>query len=230
MGTLTAMIEKDWSWLTGHLVLVLILILTVGGSVYGVESLIARHDSENASKYAAIAAQANQQNQQFQLQVQAEIKTLIEANQQLANQNAQLATALAKRQTVEVNIPRQVGSLTATQVATQLGGTATSDTINLPLPQAQTALSDVLLVPQLQADKTDLQTQLTNETQVAANNKKLYEDESTALTNEQKAHTADNTANAAKITALNAECKKSKWKWFGIGVAVGYGLRIITVK
>ena len=139
-----ALVKRDWSWLTAHLLLVGVLVVVAAGSVYGVESLIAKHDAENAARYAAIAVQANQQNQLFQTQVQAEIKTLVDANQQLANQNAQLATALTQRQTVEVNIPKQVGTLTATQVATQLGGTANGDIVSLPLPQAQIALTDVL--------------------------------------------------------------------------------------
>ena len=94
----------------------------------------------------------------------------------------------------------------------------------------QTALTDVLLVPQLQSDKKDLQDQLTNETQIATNNKKLYDDEVVALTGEQKAHAADKLASATEITALKADARKSKLKWFGIGVLVGYGLRVITVK
>src|SRR5208282_4475722 len=222
---LIALVKRDWSWLTAHLLLVGVLVVVAAGSVYGVESLIAKHDAENAARYAAIAVQANQQNQLFQTQVQAEIKTLVDANQQLANQNAQLATALTQRQTVEVNIPKQVGTLTATQVATQLGGTANGDIVALPLPQAQIALTDVLLVPQLQADKKDLQNQLQNETTVAANNAKLYTDEATALGDEQKAHQADNKANAAEITSIKADCRKSKLKWFGLGVLFGYGLR-----
>lgn len=227
---LTALIEKDWTWLTAHLVLVGVLALVVVGSIYGVESLIAKHDSENAARYAAIAAQANQQNQLFQTQVQAEIKTLVDANQQLANQNAQLATALTKRQAIEVNIPKQVGTLTATQTATQLGGTANGDIVSLPLPQAQIALADVLLVPQLQADKTDLQGQLKNETQIATNNEKLYNDEVTALGLEHTAHLADNKANAEQIVSLKADARKGKLKWFGIGFVTGYLARVATVK
>lgn len=228
--TIVTAVEKDWKWLTTHLVLVGVLLASVAGAVYGVESLVAKHDEQVAAKYAAIATLANQQNQQFQTQVLAQMKALSDQNQQLANSNAQLAAALTQRQKVEVEIPKQVGTMTATQVATQLGGTATGDNVTLPLPAAQTALTDVLLVPQLQSDKKDLQDQLTNETQIATNNKKLYDDEVVALTGEQKAHAADNKASATEITALKADARKSKLKWFGIGVLVGYGLRVITVK
>ena len=228
--TIVTAVEKDWKWLTTHLILVGVLLASAVGAVYGVESIIAKHDEQAAAKYAAIATQANQQNQQFQSQVLAEMKVLADQNQQLANSNTQLATALTQRQKVEVNIPKQVGTMTATQVATQLGGTATGDNVTLPLPAAQTALTDVLLVPQLQSDKKDLQDQLTNETQIATNNKKLYDDEVVALTGEQKAHAADKLASATEITALKADARKSKLKWFGIGVLVGYGLRVITVK
>ena len=225
-----ASVKSDWTWLKTHLILVGVLLASVVGAVYGVESIIGKHDSANAAKYAAIAAQADLHNQQYQAQVEAQIKTLIDNNQQLANQNATLAAALSKRATIEVNIPKQVGTLTATDVASQLGGTATGDIVNLPLPQAQKALTDELLLPQLQADKTDLQSQLKNETDIASNNFTLYSKAQYALDSEKDAHVKDNTANAAQIKSLKADARKGKLKWFVIGFVSGYVARVVTIK
>jgi hypothetical protein len=220
--TTVSTVSKDIAWLKTHILLLAIVAGLIFGGVYGVESLIAKARDAEASRYSQIASDTAKQNQQFQLQVQAQIATLVAANQQLANQNQQLVVSLANRQVQEVSIPKQTASLTASQIAIELQGTANGDNVSLTLPVAQNVLASVRLVPLLQKDKTDLQSAYDNQVQIANNNQKLYEGERDALVSEQKSHKADNDASAAEIKKVKADCRKSKWKWLGIGIVIGF--------
>jgi hypothetical protein len=218
----TGFFSSELNWLHTHLLLLVVVIVLVVGSVYGVESLIAKHDDTAAARYSAIAAGADKKNEEVQAALQSKVDTLAAMNQQQSAQVSVLIQSLAKRQVAETAIPKQVGSLTAAQVATQLGGAANGDDVVLPLPQAQVALSDVQLVPLLQKDKVDLQDAYNREVQIAANNVILYNDEHDALLSEQKSHKADNDANAAEIKKVKADARKSKLKWLGIGILIGF--------
>lgn len=215
-------VSKDLSWLHTHLLLLALVGILIFGGIYGVELLMARHDDASAAKYSQIAADTAKQNQQFQLQVQAEITSLVAANQQLANQNQQLVVSLATRQNQEIQIPKQTASLTAVQVAVELQGIANGDNVSLTLPVAQNVLASVRLVPLLQADKKNLQDAYNNEVQIANNNEKLYTEEQKALVSEQGSHKADNEANAKQISKIKADARKSKLKWLGIGIVIGF--------
>jgi hypothetical protein len=149
-------------------------------------------------------------NRDFQSQVAQQLA-------QLQAQNADLAKALQARQSVEVKLPAQNASLSASQVAQGLGqgATASGDTIVLPLPLGQLALTDMQLVPMLQTDKAQLTTELANETQ--------------SLQLEKDAHTSDVKALQAQIDVDKVELKaekalarRSKLRWFAAGVVVGF--------
>lgn len=220
--TVVSAVSKDLAWLKTHIILLAVVAGLILGGIYGIESLVAKHDDAAAAKYSQIAADTAKQNQQFQLQVQTEIASLVAANQQLANQNQQLVVSLATRQNQEIQIPKQTASLTAVQVAVELQGTANGDNVSLTLPVAQNVLASVRLVPLLQADKKNLQDAYNNEVQIANNNEKLYTEEQKALVSEQGSHKADNEANAKQITKIKADARKSKLKWLGIGILIGF--------
>jgi hypothetical protein len=196
-------ISDDLSFLKTNIpLLIVVLGLTLGG-VYGVESLVASHDKQTAALFQA-------QNTQFQAQIQQEIQSLQAANAQLAN-------AISQRQTIEVKIPTLNGSLTAAQSALAISQavkanpgevSATGDNVMLDLPVTREITSMIQLLPLVQADKADLQQQLANETRIYAD--------------EKAAHKKDNDTNAETIKSLKADCRKSKLKWFGIGVVVGF--------
>jgi hypothetical protein len=199
MPSLTA----DISWMKSHLISLLVCAILIYAGIYGVESIIAKHDKQTAAIY-------QQQNQQFQQTVQQEIAQLVAQNQQLAAQ-------LAANQKKEQSIPVTVKDETADQVAFDISKAANSkpnavtvqnNNVVLDLPTAQLALADMQLVPLLQQDKADLSQQLLNET-------KMYNDEVAA-------HKSDNETNQKQITALKADCRKSKLKWFGIGYVAGF--------
>lgn len=220
--TVVSTVSKDLAWLKTHIILLAIVVALIFGGVYGFESLVAKHDDATANKYSAIAADASKQNTLILAQVQLEVANLVAANQRLENQNQQYVVAFANRQVQEVQISKQTASLTAVQVAVELQGTANGDSVNLTLPVAQNVLASVRLVPLLQADKKNLQDAYTNEVQIANNNEKLYTEEQKALVSEQGSHKADNEANAKQVAKIKADARKSKLKWLGIGILIGF--------
>lgn len=203
-------LTDDLNWLKTHLILLAIVAGSIYGGIYLVESKIADHDKQMATIYQV-------QNQQFQAQIKEEIDALKE-------QNTQLSQALATRQVVEVKLPTQNGSLTATQAAQEISKSTKAnpgqvvsqgDTVVLDLPTARDLTTMAQLVPLLQADKADLTKQLSNET-------KIYNDEVSA-------HQKDNQTNAVALTACKADARKGKLKWFGIGYVAGFLTRTILV-
>lgn len=210
------------TWFKAHLIsLALIVSLTLGG-IYGIESIIAKHDAAKSQEYSQLASQIQQSNAQFQQSVNSQLSNLAAERAADKAEIAALTAALTSRAKVEQKIPQTVSSLTVQQVATQLGGTANDNLVELPLVPAQKALEALLLVPQLQADKADL-------VQVNATCNAGLANAEQALSIETAAHASDNTANAATVKALNAEivsvkaqARKSKIKWFAIGFVSGY--------
>src|ERR1700677_3472747 len=66
--TVVSKIEHDWTWIQQHLLALVFVALLIGGSVYGVEGIITRHDAANDSKYAAILATQAAQTKTLQTQ------------------------------------------------------------------------------------------------------------------------------------------------------------------
>lgn len=210
---------------TQHKVLYVCLATTLLVGTY----LFADHRAESARTEAAVAkaqlAQVQTANATFQAQVSAQLN-------QLQAQNDSLTKALSARQQTEKVIPTQNGSLTPPQVATGIqtatggkNGEATSNGqfIQLDLPLARTALTDMELVPLLQADKSNLSDQLSNEQK--------------SLALEQSAHQSDLKTSKTSLDSAQADLKsckanltKSRMKWFGIGVVVGFVGRTLVTK
>lgn len=186
-----------------HILLGLGVVLLALFGVYAIEARIADKAESRAELASAHAADLEKANASFQAQTTAQI--------------AALQTQLLQREASEGKLATQSGSYTAPQVAQQVAAiakvpeasvTATADSVTFPLPLAQTALTDMQLVPLLTQDKSDLQK---------------------SLDLEKSAHVADNQsckaqveASEAKTHAVIAQARKGKLKWFAIGVVVGF--------
>lgn len=227
--TITQKVQADYSWLTHHILMLVIVGVLVIGSVYGIESVIARHDHENALEKQAFAQTLAQQNQTFQAQTQTQINTLVQQNTALQQQIGVLATAITTRDSQLRTQQAQVPALTPDQLSVEwqkdiknagnikpiLGG------YQVDQSAAVASLQAIEAVPVLQQDILDLQTSNKNLGVQIVNETAIYEDE-------KKAHASDNTANKAAIDAqnakikdLNAQCRKSKLRWFGLGFLAG---------
>jgi hypothetical protein len=223
-------ISDDLAWLRHHLILLALVVLLVVGSVYGIESVIAKHDHENALEKQAIAQTLAQQNQQFQSQTQIQINTLVQQNTALQQQIGVLATAITTRDSQLRTQQAQVPQLTPDQLSVEWQkDIKNAGNIKPILPSgyqvdqaaAVASVQAIEAVPVLQQDIGDLQNSNKNLGVQLVNETAIYEDE-------KKAHASDNTANAAAIAAQNAkikditaQCRKSKLKWFGLGFLAG---------
>jgi hypothetical protein len=222
-------LSHDLAYLRQHLILLALVVLLVFGGVYGILSVISKHDHENALEKQAFAQTLQQQNQTFQAQTQSQINTLVQANTALQQQVGVLATAITTRDSQLRTQQAAVPQLTPDQLSVEwqkdiknagnikpiLGGYQVDQSAAVASVQAIEA------VPVLQQDIVDLQNSNKNLGVQLVNETAIYEDE-------KKAHASDNTANAAAIAAqnakikdLNAQCRRSKWRWFGAGFIAG---------
>lgn len=222
-------ISQDFDWLKTHLILLAVVMTLSGGTIFGVESLISKHDAQVASHYEAIAADTAKQNAAIQAQTQQQIALLSAQNAQLAQQVASLSSAISARDAQLVKQQAQVKTLTPVQVASTIQpflkqGTATVTTggILLDTPASQEVLAQLEELPIRKADISDLQTIVGNQRTQIGNLSTENGSLTTALNSEKASHKADNIANAKTITALKADARKSKLKWFGIGYVAGF--------
>jgi len=228
--TLTQKVQADYSWLTHHLIQLAIVGVLVISSVYGVESIVARHDHAAALEKQALAQTLIQQNQQFQQQTQATINSLAQQNAALQAEVGTLASAITARDAQLRTQQAQVPTLTPDQLSVEWQKDIKNAGNVKPLPaggysvdQAGAVATVQLLESEatLEVDKEDLQKQNSNLQVQFTNEVAIYEDE-------KKAHASDNAANKATISAKDAEikdvkaqCRKSKTKIAGIFAVVG---------
>lgn len=202
-------LETDATWIKSHLITTALILLTAFGSVYGVESLIAKHDAQTESKYSQILTQQTAQTAQDEAALRAVITS---AQAAIAQQQQQITND----QKTIASIKATVVTIPAPQVAQELGGTSPDpNTVVLPLDKAQTALAAIEELVPLQ-DQLSAETKIaTDESTVVAQQTKDISDLKTELTDTQ------NKDNAA-LTSCKADARKGKLKWFGIGYIAGF--------
>jgi hypothetical protein len=222
-------LSHDLAYLRQHLILLALVLLLAFGGIYGVESLIAKHDHENALEKQAFAQTLQQQNQTFQAQTQSQINTLVQANTVLQQQVGVLATAITTRDSQLRTQQAAVPQLTPDQLSVEwqkdiknagnikpiVGGYQVDQAAAVASVQAIEA------VPVLQQDIADLQTSNKNLGVQFVNEVAIYEDE-------KKAHKSDKDADKATIDArdgtikdLKSDIRKGRFKWFAIGFIAG---------
>jgi hypothetical protein len=187
------------------------------GLVYTIESKVADKAQSRADLAEAKAELISKQNADFQAQVSSQLA-------QLQAENASLAKALTAREQVEKLLPTKNGSLTATQVSSAISQalnakqgevSASGDTITVDLPLGQEITTALQLVPLLQTDKTQLQTELANETKALDLEKQSHASDVNALN-------VQISADKVELKAVKAQARRSKLRWFAAGVVVGF--------
>lgn len=187
-----------------HILLGIGVVLLALFGVYAIEARIADKADAKAQLAEQHAADIEKVNAAFQAATQAQIDALKDA--------------LNAREITEAKQATQNRVLTAPQVATQIGEVAKvaplvtqGDTIVFPLPLAQTALTDMQLVPLLTQDKSDLEKQLGLE-------KSAHE-------SDIRACTVQVSAERAKTDAAVKKGRKAFLKGFFIGLLAGFAGR-----
>jgi hypothetical protein len=220
MATIIPTIEKKFTvFLTAHhVILYAVLAVALGFGIYAVESKIASvaearaqaaetalavekdHSAQLAASYAAAQAQRDKENAQFlatiaQLQAQTKV--------QIIHDKALPPTELGHR--IETIAGFKQGTVTLDS----------SQDLIVPLPLGQEivarldqALTDSLTVVQQAGVIKNLQGTITDQQAVIAEDKKVL--------------AAQIDADAKVLSAEKANGRKSKLKWFGAGVVVGF--------
>lgn len=229
---ITSKLSQDLNWARHHYLSLVGAAILVLISVYGIESILARRAHDSFEQAQAILLQMQKQNEQTQAASKAEIDALNQQNSVLQQQFATLSAAIASRDAQLFKDRQEVKSLPPSALATKWGAAAnepapsiaTNGDFDVPLPLAQKSYDALLQVPVLTKDNTDLKSEAANQTQLAANNERKFEDE-------QKAHTSDNATCKQTIATKDAEIKDVKAQARKrniivaiIGIALGYGL------
>lgn len=232
-----SVITKDWDWLKTHILLLAVTGIFVVGSVYGVESLIARHDAASAAKYSVLLATQIQQTQAVEKQLATDEAHWTQVEQTLLNQNAQLSKTIVTENKQVENQRKADATLNAQQAAERLTQqtkaasgevVASGDNVVVDLPITRSIVSDLDLLVGTQDTLKATQTQLVNETTIADNAKSDAAAKNTLITNLKAQNDAQVKSCDARIALVKAQARKGKLKWFVSGVVVGFiGKRLL---
>ena len=223
-------IESDLGWFKTHIVLLAVIVILTFGGIYGVETIIEKHDADNNSKWQAINQQQVAQVQSLSDKLASEEKDRIEENTRQTAILAQLATTIAQRDKDTAAAVQKDTTLSASEAAQKIAQqtnaqagevTAQGDIIQLDLPVARTIASIADQLPAVKADLADTQKQLTAETAIATN---LQTDtvQQQQLIDAMKLQAIDaDKACKTQVADIKAKARKSKLKWFLGGFILG---------
>lgn len=195
-----------------HLVGIVTVVVLIAGSVYGVNSLIEKHDAANNAKWAAVIAQND-----------AKTKTDEDALQQTLAaalaQNASLSAQMAQRDIALEKVVATIRTAAPTQIAKDLGGTSPDPTtVTLPIDTARTIDTQLAMLPVIEANLADETTKFTNDETIIAQQKIVIADLQKSLANYEP---IDKPCQA-QIATVKAQARKSKVKWFLGGFIAGF--------
>lgn len=232
-----SVITKDWDWLKTHILLLAVTGIFVVGSVYGVESLIARHDAASTAKYSVLLDTQIQQTQAVEKQLATDEAHWTQVEQTLLNQNAQLSKTIVTENKQVENQRKADATLNAQQAAERLTQqtkaasgevVASGDNVVVDLPITRSIVSDLDLLVGTQDTLKATQTQLVNETTIADNAKSDAAAKNTLIMNLKAQNDAQVKSCDARVALVKAQARKGKLKWFVSGVVVGFiGKRLL---
>jgi hypothetical protein len=206
-------IERDITWIRGHVLSVLLSLALIAGcvmlSVSWVQGLIEKHDERAAAAQQAKEGVSTQQQAALLAQLQqihnddvardqaqqAQIQTLIT---QMAQQHA--VTAKQLQTDASLNAQAAAARLVSQTKASVNQVTVANDLVTMDLPLTRVVIADLDLLPQAQNDVTNLNAQLDAQ-------KILTTDAQSERDKAQQVITADKTELIATIKADNAACK-----------------------
>lgn len=220
-----------------HVALVITVLLLLG--VVGYKIISAQADRADARFAAAqaVAAASDKTNAAIQQQIVQRLSELANENQRLESQVLTLAQAINKRDSALTVQTASVPRLTPTELGNQWGAVSAepspqvdaSGAFLVPVPLAQKSVVALMAVPVLQADKKDLQAEVTAKSSIITN-------DASALSSEKQAHLSDNTTCkadkqvlVAQVDKAKKDARRGKIKVFLYGVGVGAGATVAIV-
>jgi len=226
-----AIVKRELSWLSHHLILVGVIILVLFGGVYEVENLMEKHDKAREQASA----------QALQLVV-AQVKTLenhmatndAASAQREAQYNATIQTLSAAIAARDKALQQQIqknATLTAQQAAARLAeqykvdvasAQAEADKVLIDLPLARSIVTTFDQNVSCQANLTDTETQLTAEQGKNVDLKQQVSDRDSVISGKNEELGKQKKNYEDQISTLKDNARKGKLKWFGIGFVTGY--------
>jgi hypothetical protein len=236
-SAIAAKLKADWTWLVSHLVAIAFVALLVVGAVYGVDSIVAKHDAAANTKYAAILQQQTAQTQTLIQQLAADQAASAARDAQYTATIAQLSKSIQVR---DANAQKQqqadttldatsAGARLAQQTNAKAGEiTVANDSITLDLPLTRGIIGSLDSLAALQADFQDTKNQLTAQTGLTADaNTKLADADKVIAS--QTLQLADSTkACQAQVKSLKAHYRKKLIKVGVISYVAGFVSGVIA--
>lgn len=228
--SITTKVSADLAWARHHLFLLAVVLVLAFAGIYGIESLIAKHDQTADAKWQQILALQNAQTQELKQEIAAnELKHAQEETQNLAL-IGQLATAMEKRDAATVKQTKIDATLSAADAAQRLSQqtgakpgevTAQGDNLLVDLPISRGIVTSLDLLPTVQADLADTKNQLKAEISIAANAQSDTADQKKLAGKLQTTIDEDGKACDARVADVKSDARKSKTKIAAIFTVVG---------
>jgi len=203
--------------------------------VYLIEARVADKAESQVQAAKEQAAVIAQQNKDFQQQVAQQVQQLVLQNAQLQQANQALAAQIAQTNALLAEQKHKDSTLPPNQLAERIVTLAPGGSIKvvpdgylIDQPEAVAIAQTLEEVPALTKNVGDLQKENSNLSTELANDSKTLDLEKQSHASDTNSLNSVITADKAELKAVKAECRKSKLKWFGIGVVVGFVGRHFT--
>ena len=226
--TITAKATADLAWLKTHIALLAIVIALVVGSVYGIDSMIAKHDAVAEARYSQILAQQTAQATALTDQLKTDEANWTQLSSQLNAQNQVQQQQIAARDKQISILLSKINTLQPPEIVADLqpklhAGTATvlPDGVKLDTEAARDVDKQITQGAVTAADLVSTKIELANETTLAVTANKNLSDAGAAVTALQKQNADQVQACAAEVKTIKAQARKSKIKFFLAGLVIG---------
>lgn len=218
--TITQRVSNDLSWARHHALVMLLAILFIFGAVYGIESLVAKHDAQTASQSQLVLAALTAADKEQFAGIQAQILTLTQQNTNLVNSMLQRDKQTVIQQKKDTTLDAAGSATRLMELEHDKGmAIAQGNQVTMDLPLSRAVILDLDAMAPLQADNRDLQSQLNNEHVIntGLNTESTKKDELLAATVK---------ADKDKLDSCQSDARKGKTKYLIIGTILGYMLRV----
>lgn len=214
-----------------HLVLYAVAIVFALGITYTIESKVADRAEQKYEGMKALSDQKDSTNAQFQKQVTDQISQLAMQNTQLQATNQQQNTLVSSLiAQLQVNKTKDA-TLPPSDLAARIQALAPGGTVTVVANGYQLDQTEAVLVAQVLEEPPILNQQLADKDAIIKNDDSIILNDAKTLDAEKQAHTSDVTALKGDLATANqeivkvkADARRSKFKWFIVGVVTGFTL------
>lgn len=224
----TSVIANDWNWLKTHLVLLVLVIALGFGGVYGIETIVAKHDAAEATKDALILQQQTTLTKSIEDKLASDSTAHAAAEAQLTAQINADHDAMARRDAQVSQLIAKINIMQPPQLVADLqpklhAGTATelSDGIKLDVAAARDVDEQITAGQTAQADVNTLKGEVAAQTTITANTKADLVTANKAIDGEKQKNVDQVSACKTETDKLKSDARKGKMKWFAIGYVAG---------